>query len=69
MLLIEIGNFIASKILDRYKGQSIICITLNKKVISDISNQIKVSLIIVSINTANYYNYVPHFYMSFSSIL
>ena len=61
---LERNNIIPSEIIGGGKSQSAPHVALNKKLIADISNQIKLLSIVISANTTNCYDRVVHSFAS-----
>ena len=64
---LERNNIIPSEIIGGGKSQSAPHVALNKKLIADISNQIKLPSIIISTDATNCYNRVVHPFASLAA--
>ena len=53
---LEQDKAVLTEVIGRRRGKSSMHITLNKKIVADISNQIKKPTIVISADTTNYYN-------------
>ena len=60
ILLIEKKQQISYEIIGGRRGYSALHIALNKKLVSDIANQYKAPIVVISLDTTNYYNKIAH---------
>ena len=64
---LERNKEIPHEIIGGRRGHSIVYMVLNKKLVSDYSNQIKHLIVVASTETSNYYDYIIQPFLSISS--
>ena len=67
ILELEKREVIPFEVVGGKRGQSLLHVALNKKLISDYSNQSKWLIVVVSADTSNYYDYIAHPFASMSN--
>ena len=60
LLALEQNNLIPMEIVDGWKIQAEIHVAINKKLMSDVSNQVKTPSVVISTDATNCYNRVFH---------
>ena len=67
LLALEKYNLIPMEIVDGRKSPDVIHVAINKKLISDISDQVKILSLVTSANATNFYDIVAHSFASLTA--